>query len=100
MEKLLQESLPFLAKELFFRVEKISAVDYYYTDGTACGSCLKLFIVRPGSETPVYIYPTGSFWVSGTLTEEETQILNGWLETVKSKKVECNCGSCSPTNKQ
>jgi len=98
MEKLIESSLPFLANELSFRVEKVSPLDYYYTDGTACGSILKLAVVRPGSESNVYIYPSGSFWSSSTLTEEEHRILDGWLETVKSKKIDCSCSECGKSS--
>ena len=99
MEKLLETSLPFLAKELSFRVEKISPLDYYYTDGTACGSCMKLAVVRRGSESAVYIYPNGSFWSTSSLTDDEARILHGWLETVKSKKIDCSCSECEKSPK-
>ncbi len=100
MQTLMEMSLPSLAKELSFRVEKITPLDFFYTDGTACGSCLKLAVVRRGSETAVYIYPNGSFWSSTSLTHEEHQILNGWLETVKSKKFDCSCSECEKSPKK
>jgi hypothetical protein len=87
MEQLLQNSLPSLTNELAFRVEKITSLDYYYTDGTAVGSCLKLVVERIGSSSTIYIYPSGSYWTTSSLTDDEKSTFDGWLETVKSKKL-------------
>ena len=94
LQTLIETSLPSLTKELSFRVEKVSSVDSYYTDGSAVGSFLKLAIVRPGSESVVYLFPNASFLSTSALTEEEHRILIGWLETVKNKKFECSCSEC------
>jgi hypothetical protein len=94
LQTLIEASLPSLTKELSFRVEKVSSVDSYYTDGSAVGSFLKLAIVRRESESVVYLFPNGSFLSTSALTEEEYSILHGWLETVKSKKFECSCPEC------
>ena len=88
MEQLVHQALPSLAKELEYRVEKITSLDYYYTDGTACGSFLKLVLERKGSATSVYFYPSGTYWSTGNMTDDEKRILNGWMETVKSRKIE------------
>jgi hypothetical protein len=88
MEQLIHEALPFLAKELEYRVEKITSLDFFYTDGTACGSFLKLVLERKDSSTSLYFYPSATYWSSGFMTEEEKRIVNGWLETVKSRKFE------------
>jgi hypothetical protein len=88
MEHLIHQALPFLSKELEYRVEKITPLDFYYTDGTACGSFLKLVLERKGSSTSLYFYPSGTYWPTGYMTEEEKRIVNGWLETVKSRKIE------------
>lgn len=87
MEQLLQNSLPSLTNELAFRVEKITPLDYYYTDGTAVGSCLKLVVERRDSNSTIYIYPSGSYWTTSSLTDDEKSKFDGWLETVKSKKL-------------
>lgn len=88
MEKLLHSSLPSLANDLSFKVEKITPLDFYYTDGTACGSCLKLVLERNQMATSVYFFPSGDFYSTGFLSQEETSILNGWLAMVKSQKIE------------
>lgn len=83
MESLLKSELPYLAKDLQFKVEPISGADCYYTDGLAVGSCLKLVI----HNTSVYFFPTGLYVPSGHLSQEDKSILDGWLETVRSKKL-------------
>jgi hypothetical protein len=88
MEKLIHESLPSLAKDLEFRVEKISPLDHYYTDGSACGSFLKLVLERKGSTVSIYFFPSGIYWSSASLSQEEESVLEGWLAVVKSRKIE------------
>lgn len=88
MEKLIHEGLPSLANELQFQVEKISGTDYYYTDGLAVGSFLKILLHRSKIIIPIYFYRSGDYTALGTLTEEERSILDGWLATLKSKKIE------------
>ena len=83
MEELLKRELPALAKDLEYKVEPISATDYYYTDGLACGSFLKLIV----KSTSIYLFPTGSYIPSGYLTQEQRSILDGWIEACKSKKL-------------
>ncbi len=87
MEALIQSELPLLGKELQFQVEKITPLDFFYTDGTAVGSFLKITIHATKYTTPVYFFPNGSYWCSGYLEEDERRKLEGWLETVKSKKL-------------
>jgi hypothetical protein len=84
MDKHIYSSLPTLAKDLQFRVEKTSTTENQY----AVGSILKLFLHRRDLEIPVYIYRSGDYTALGTLTTEEQSILDSWLETVKNKKIE------------
>lgn len=86
MENHIYSSLPALARDLQFRVEKITANDL--NKSVAAGSILKLFVHRTTIEIPVYIYRSADYTSLGTLTEEERRILDSWLETVKSKKIE------------
>lgn len=84
MEQCIYNSLPSLAKDLEFRVEKIRPEDL--TQSIAAGSILKLYVHRHTCEILVYLYKSADYTALGTLTEEERRILDGWLETVKSKK--------------
>ena len=84
MDHHIYSSLPSLAKDLQFRVEKITANDL--NQSIAAGSILKLYVHRHTCEIPVYLYRSADYTALGTLTEEERRILDGWLETVKSKK--------------
>lgn len=84
MDHHIYNSLPTLAKDLEFRVEKITANDF--NQSIAAGSILKLYIHRRDIEIPVYIYRSADYTSLGILTEEERRILDSWLETVKSKK--------------
>ena len=79
MEQLTHQALPFLANELEFRVEKITPLDFFYTDGTACGSFLKLVLERKESSISLYFYPEGTYWSTGFMTDEEKRIVNGWM---------------------
>ena len=88
MEAAIHQSLPSLANDLQFRVEKITPLDFLYTDGTAVGSFLKLIVVRKDSQVTLYFYPSGKYIPMGFLTREEQSILDGWLATVMSKKIE------------
>lgn len=83
MEDLLKRELPALARDLEYKVEPISATDYYYTDGLACGSFLKLIV----HNTSIYLFPSGNYVLTGHLTQEQRSVLDGWLETCKSKKL-------------
>lgn len=84
MEHHIYSSLPSLAKDLQFRVEKSSANENEYS----AGSILKLFLHRKNVEILVYIYRSGDYTALGTLTEEERGILDSWLEALKNKKIE------------
>ena len=88
MEHLMHSSLASLANDLSFKVEKITPLDFYYTDGTACGSFLKLVLERNKTITAVYFFPSGTYYATNFLSQEETSILNGWVAMVKSQKIE------------
>lgn len=88
METLFKAALPSLAKDLMYSVEKITPQDFYYTDGSAVGSFLKLVIHSKGSTTAVYLFPSGNYITTSSLAEEETRILEDWIATVKSRKIE------------
>ncbi len=88
MELLIQSALPFLANDLEFQVEKVSGADHYYTDGMTTGSFLKLILHRKDSTTPIYLFNNGTYISLNRLTDDEKSILDGWLETVRSKKIE------------
>jgi len=88
MEPLLKASLASLAKELEFSVEKVTPLDVYYTDGTAQGSFLKLKIHTKESITTVYLYESGKYVSTGTLSEEDRRILEDWIHHAYAKKIE------------
>jgi hypothetical protein len=83
MEELFKSELPALAKDLEYKVEPISPLDLFYTDGLAVGSFLKLII----QNTSIYLFPSGLYIASGHLTQEQKSIIDGWIETCKSKKL-------------
>jgi hypothetical protein len=87
MEQLLKASLPFLANDLEFEVSKPTATDAYYTDGLATGSFLKLIVHSNKHMINVYLFPSGSYYAT-SMPQEIQSILDGWLETVRSKKIE------------
>lgn len=87
MEQLLKASLPFLANDLEFEVSKVSGADTYYTDGSASGSFLKLIIHSNKNTSNVYLFPNGTYYAT-SINQEIRSILDGWLETVRSKKIE------------
>lgn len=88
MEELIKSSLMNLANDIQFRVDKPSGADAYYTDGLSSGSFLKLHLHRREGEIIIYIFETGTYWSLGKLTQDEKSILDGWLETIRSKKIE------------
>jgi hypothetical protein len=83
MQAILQAALPSLANDLEYKVEPISAVDFYYTDGLAVGSFLKLVV----QNTSIYLFPSGLYIPCGHLTQEQKSILDGWVETCRSQKL-------------
>ena len=87
MEELMKSNLASLGKDLEYRVEPISALDFYYTDGLAVGSCLKLILEKKGAYTTLYFFPSGTYIPCGYLPQEQKSILDGWLATLKSKKL-------------
>jgi hypothetical protein len=95
MERILLTSLPNLANEIEFQVEKVSGADLYYTDGMVMGSILKLILHRKDHCVTLYFFSSGDYLCMGQLTEEETSILNGFVATLKSKKL----NESSPTHK-
>ena len=88
MELLIHSALPSLANDLVFQVEKVSGADHYYSDGMTSGSFLKLIIHRKDSTTPIYFFSNGTYVSLNRLTDDEKSILDGWLATIKSKKIE------------
>lgn len=88
MEELIKSSLSTLANDIEFRVDKPSGADAYYTDGCSSESFLKLHIHRKEGEIIVYFFGTGTYWSLGKLSQEEKSIIDGWLATIQSKKIE------------
>lgn len=87
MERILSQALPSLANELQFQVEKISGTDAYYTDGLASQSILKLLLHRRDHIVSIFFFSSGDYMPLGSLTQEETSILNDFVATLKSKKL-------------
>ena len=87
MEHLLQSSLPSLGNDLEFQVEKLSGTDIYSTDGLAKGSFLKLILHFRNQTSALYFFPNGTYFSMSTLPQDIKSIVDGWLETVKSKKL-------------
>jgi hypothetical protein len=83
MELLIQSALPSLANDLVFQVEKVSGADHSYT-----GSFLKLLLHRKDTIIAIYFFKNGTYISPNILTDDEKSILDGWLETVRSKKIE------------
>lgn len=72
-----------MARDLEYKVEPISGADHYYTDGLSVGSFLKLVI----HSTSIYLFPSGLYLPCGYITQDQKSILDGWVETCKSKKL-------------
>lgn len=87
MEQLLKAALPFLANDLEFEVTKPTGADFYYTDGLVTGSFLKLIVHKNKTTMNVFLFPNGTYY-SSSISQEIQSILDGWLETVRSKKIE------------
>lgn len=88
METLFKAALPSLAKELVYSVEPISSLDHFHTDGSSVGSFLKLTLHTNQSRSTVYLFNSGKYMTTSSLGEEDKRILEDWIETVKSKKIE------------
>ena len=88
MEDLMKSNLASLLKDLEYKVEPISPLDFFYTDGLAVGSCLKLILEKKGVyTTTLYFFPSGTYIPCGHLPQEQKSILDGWLATLRSKKL-------------
>lgn len=87
MEQLVKASLPSLINDLEFEVKPITALDSYNTDGLASGSFLKLAIHWKKQLLDIYFFPNGTYFSMSTLPQDIKSIVDGWLETVKSKKL-------------
>ncbi len=98
IEDLMKSNLASLGKDLEYKVEPISAADFYYTDGLAVGSCLKLILEKKGVCTSIYFFPSGTYIPCGYLSNEDRSILDGWLETLRSKKLNSQSPSQAVTS--
>ncbi len=87
MQEILQASLASLAKDLEFKVEKITPLDFFYTDGLAQGSFLKLVLEDKKSCCSIYLFPSGQYWASGYLSPEQKSQLDSWVDAAKTKKL-------------
>ncbi len=83
MERSIISALPSLANDIEFRVEKDSHI---HENGIK--SFLTLHIYRKGHSTCIYFFPSGHYKYDESITQEEKSILDGWLATVLSKKIE------------
>ena len=82
MEDLLKSALPSLAKELQYRLEKISIDENISRD-----TLFKLVLERENTTT-LYISSGADYVSSGDLSEEEKNIIEHWLESVRARKIE------------
>ncbi len=67
--------------------EPVSPVDFFYSDGSAVGSFGKLILPKRESLnyiTVVYFFPSGDFWITGSLTPEEMKHIHNWIEAARS----------------
>ncbi len=67
--------------------EPVAPVDFFYTDGTAVGSFGKVILSRKNNLKyicVVYFFPSGDYWVTGTLQPEETTAITNWIEAARS----------------
>lgn len=78
----MKASLPFLANDLEFEVKNPTLHD------STKGSCLQLTIHFKRTLIDVFLFPNGHYSSSGVLPQELQSIVEGWLETVRSKKIE------------
>ena len=78
MSKKYSDALPLLQAKISFRLEKISALDLFYTDGDE--RVRKSFFKLIFPKAVVYIYE-GGWWVSfGSLTDKESLAIHDWID--------------------
>lgn len=88
MEKRYREALSTLHAKIEFTVEDVSAIDYYYTDGSAVGSLFKLLFQGAANErvrSVVYIFKAGWLVSHGSLTDEESLAIHDWIDELTSQ---------------